>query len=150
MIASLDWEGLFCGFLIPTLFMVALQLWAIFDSSIHPVTTTSEYLSPSIYKLALLADKIKPEWPYAAEISLSEFQDYKTTEASSRSISGRNVWMYLQDGLSVTDEMGNPGYWFVYGNSANCYVNTADKSASYPGMLTSANIYGAVMLTIFS
>lgn len=132
MIASIDWEGLFCGFLIPTLFMVVLQLWAIFDSGTHPVTSTSDNLSSSIYQLALLAEKIKPEWPYDAQISTLEFQ-------------GQLLFVdYPLDGLSLTNEFSNRGIWFFFGNSVNCYVDTIDKGASDPGMLTSANPFGAV------
>ena len=125
--------------------MVVLQLWAIFGSSIHPVTTTSGNLSPSIYQLALLAEKIKPEWPYAGELSLNEFQATLRRSEDSSSASD-----YLMDGLSLTNEFSNKNYWFFYGNSVNCYKNGIDKSASDPGMLTSANPFGAMMLTMVS
>ena len=61
---EIDWDAA-VAFLLPTVMVAILQLWAILDSSTHPVTTTgSTELSASILALAQLAGQMQPEWPY--------------------------------------------------------------------------------------
>ena len=84
--ATMDWMALYT-FLIPTVLMVVLQLWAVLDSSTHPVTTTSGYLSEGILDLAVMARDMKPVWPYPRDLFnervqidagfLGEWQQYR-------------------------------------------------------------------------
>ena len=70
MSATVDWDRADGGytFLIPTVLMVVLQLWAVVGSSTHPVTTNSGYLSEGILDLAVMARNIKPVWPYPRDL----------------------------------------------------------------------------------
>ena len=134
----MSWEELCAGQLLPTLVMVVLQLWAILDSSTHPVTTTgSTELSASIFALAQLADQMQPVpplcfpcaltlsrqvWPYPGDASLSGFQD------------ALKNGKYLTDGLTLTNDY-DASYVFAFGNSGNCYINVADAIFQDPSEL---------------
>ena len=89
-------------FLIPTALMVVLQLWDIFDSPTHPVTTTPDgQLGESIFSLAQLGSTIRPEWPLPED--RFSFPAAENTQRLARYLTYRNfseVWG--DDGQSFT------------------------------------------------
>ena len=62
--ACLDWEGFYIN-LSPIVLLVMLQLWAIMDTTTHPITTDSgAQLSGAINALAESAVELAPSWPF--------------------------------------------------------------------------------------
>ena len=63
--ARYDWSEV-CTDGLPILLLAILQLWVLFDSTTHPITT-DDGSSTAIAALAQLSLDLTPEWPYPSE-----------------------------------------------------------------------------------
>ena len=130
----MSWEELCAGQLLPTLVMVVLQLWAILDSSTHPVTTTgSTELSASILALAQLAGQMQPEWPYPRDrFSQDLFLQLRSWGETS---------LYTDYTQAYAGSPDAGGYWTGYtdiGYSTSCAVDLEASVAK--GTLDAATV----------
>ena len=99
--ACLDWEGFYIN-LSPIVLLVMLQLWAIMDTTTHPITTDSgAQLSGAINALAESAVELAPSWPFPDSLGFS----MKTLLQAERIVQGtlRSSWSFshVQTNLEV-------------------------------------------------
>ena len=64
--ARYDWSEI-CSDGIPILLLAILQLWVLFGSTTHPITT-DDGSSAAIAALAQLSLDLTPEWPYPSDV----------------------------------------------------------------------------------